>query len=379
MLFLRTASIILGVALVASTLLSAIKTFVVPRSVNPRLTGVVFELTARLFRAYLRLRRINTYLERDAILAVFAPISLLLLVFSWFALVIVGYSGIFWGLGVQTMADAIILSGSSLLTLGFATPDGLGAYLIVFSEGAIGLGLMALLIAYLPTMYSAFSEREREVSMLEVRAGDPPWAITMIERYHRLHDLEAMGVMWEQWEAWFSDIEESHTSLGALIFFRSPKAQRSWVTAAGAVLDGAALYASTLNVPQDARANLCIRAGYLALRSIADYFNVPYNPAPGPADPITIGRSEFDEAYNRLAAQGIPMVADQERAWLDFKGWRVNYDVPLVALARLTFAPYAPWSSDRSYIGASHTGRTSIGLSIIGTPDPRTSNVPEVD
>ncbi len=42
------------------------------------------------------------------------------------------------------------------------------------------------------------------------------------------------------------------------------------------------------------------------------------------------------------------MVADREQAWRDFSGWRVNYDVPLLALASLVMAPYAPWSSDRS-------------------------------
>ena len=41
------------------------------------------------------------------------------------------------------------------------------------------------------------------------------------------------------------------------------------------------------------------------------------------------------------------MKPDREQAWQDFGGWRVNYDVPLVALAGLTMAPVAPWSSDR--------------------------------
>jgi hypothetical protein len=39
---------------------------------------------------------------------------------------------------------------------------------------------------------------------------------------------------------------------------------------------------------------------------------------------------------------------DLQAAWLDFAGWRVNYDTVLIALAGLTAAPYAPWSSDRS-------------------------------
>jgi hypothetical protein len=36
-----------------------------------------------------------------------------------------------------------------------------------------------------------------------------------------------------------------------------------------------------------------------------------------------------------------------ERAWIDFTGWRVNYDRVLLALCALVMAPEAPWFSDR--------------------------------
>ena len=51
--------------------------------------------------------------------------------------------------------------------------------------------------------------------------------------------------------------------------------------------------------------------------------------------------------YDALAAEGIPLKPDRDQAWRDFAGWRVNYDAVLVALAVLTIAPPAPWSSDR--------------------------------
>ena len=41
------------------------------------------------------------------------------------------------------------------------------------------------------------------------------------------------------WEMWFVELEETHTSLAMLTFFRSPNPVRSWLTAAGAVLDAA--------------------------------------------------------------------------------------------------------------------------------------------
>ena len=59
-------------------------------------------------------------------------------------------------------------------------------------------------------------------------------------------------------------------------------------------------------------------------------------------------RDEFDAASDRLAAEGAPLKADRGQAWLDFAGWRVNYDTVLLALCSITMAPPAVWSSDRA-------------------------------
>jgi hypothetical protein len=143
------------------------------------------------------------------------------------------------------------------------------------------------------------------------------------------------------------DLEESHTSLAALSFFRSPQPHRSWVIAAGAVLDGAALVRSVVDIPADSQADLCIRAGYLALRYIGAFFRIPYNPNPSPNDPISVSRAEFEAALDEMATAGVPLKTDREQAWHDFVGWRVNYDTVLLALAELMIAPSARWSSDR--------------------------------
>jgi hypothetical protein len=49
-----------------------------------------------------------------------------------------------------------------------------------------------------------------------------------------------------------------------------------------------------------------------------------------------------------LEEAGLTLRADRDEAWLDFAGWRVNYEEPLLALAALTLAPPAVWSGDRS-------------------------------
>ncbi len=338
---------LIGLLIAISTILSAVRTFVVPRSTQDYLSRAVFRMTRMFFEVANRLAR--TYDQRDGIMAFYAPISLLTLVPVWLTLITLGYTLMFWATGVPTGFDAFKTSGSALLTLGFAPVDGFARTLLSFTEAMIGLIMVALLIAYLPTMYAAFQRRELAVTLLEVRAGKPPSAVEMIERYHRIHGLENIGQMWQTWEAWFADIEESHTSLPALNFFRSPTADRSWVTSAGAVLDAAALARSILDIPKDPRADLCIRAGFLALRRVVDFYKFPYNPTPHfPNDPISIQRDEFDAVYERLAKAGIPLKADREQGWVDFAGWRVNYDVVLLALCTLTMAPFAPWSSDRA-------------------------------
>jgi len=235
-----------------------------------------------------------------------------------------------------------------VLTLGFVAVDDFPEYFLAFLEALIGLMLIAILIAYLPTIYGAFQRREQMVNMLEVRAGSPPTAWEMIARYHRIHGLDRLNDQWRAWELWFVDIEESHTSIFAVVFFRSQQPDRSWITAAGAILDAAAFARSTLDLPSDPQADLCIRAGFITLRRICDFFRIPYNPNPKAGDPISITRAEFDQVYDDLHAQGIPLKADREQAWRDYAGWRVNYDMPLLALCSLTMAPYAPWSSDRS-------------------------------
>ncbi len=346
MLFWQALSFIFGLFLVLWTLRSAIRTFVLPRSAPDRLTAFVFRGMRRLFD--LRLIKVQSYEDRDRVMAFFAPVSLLALVPAWLSLVAVGYTCIYWSLGFADWQTAFTLSGSSLLTLGFATVKDMPTTIAALTEAAIGLILIALLIAYLPTIYTAFSRRETVVTLLEVRAGSPPSAVEMLSRFHRLHRMEKLGEMWITWELWFADIEESHTSLAVLPFFRSPQADRSWVTAAGAVLDTASLAVSTVDIPHDVQADLCIRAGYIALRRICDFFGIRYNPDPAPGDPISISRQEFDATCDELASRGVPLKADRDQAWQDFSGWRVNYDTVLLALAALTMAPYAPWSSDRS-------------------------------
>ena len=345
MIVLRVLAFAAGAFVILATVSSAVKTVVVPRAESAVLTRGVFLFTRKLFD--LRLKRVTDWEQVDRTMSRYAPMTLILLPAVWITVVVLALTPMFWALGSEFPREAFTRSGSSLLTLGFAFAKDLPETVLSFVAATIGLGLVALLISYLPSIYAQFSRREVLVGQLDTRAGTPPDSAELLLRALRIGWLPRLDDLWVEWDRWFVEVEESHSSNASLPFFRSQHPERSWLTAAGCVLDTAALRASSLDLPRSYEAELCLRTGYLSLRHLADLFEIDYDPNPQPDDQISIGREEFDEVFDRLAAEGAPMVADRDQAWRDFAGWRVNYDQPLIMLCSLVNPPYAKWSSDR--------------------------------
>ncbi|MCU1426652.1 MAG: hypothetical protein JWL83_652 [Actinomycetia bacterium] len=339
-------TVIVGAVLVVLPLDAALRSFILPRGVPVSLSRLIVRMVRIVFDLIARPAR--DYEARDRVMALYGPVALLALPAVFMIFIFVGFACFFQGFDGTGWGDAFITSGSSLFTLGFLRPPHYALNFLAFLESGLGLTLLALLISYLPTIYSAFSRREIAVTGLAVRAGTPPTAWDLLERAHRARFLDQLDQTWEVWELWFQELSETHTSLSILAFFRSPNPNRSWVTASGAVLDAAALRYALVDIPWTPAPGLCIRSGYLALREIADFYGIEYDPDPPPDAPISITRDEFEQVYQRLAAAGVPVRTDRDRSWKEFTGWRVNYDRVLTALAGLVMAPYAPWSSDRS-------------------------------
>jgi hypothetical protein len=346
---LRIVSFVGGLALVVWTIDQALRSFVLPRSDRAFLTIKTFRFVGSLMA--LRFRPGTRFADRDHVLAMLSPIAMFLLPLVWLSLITVGYSAMYWALEPSmSFKQTFILSGSSLLTLGASFEDTIAMSILSFTQAALGMMLIALMIGYLPTMYSAFSQREMMVTKMETYAGSPPDPVEMIRRMHYVGMLdrpEDMRAFWLEWQTWFVQIEENHTTLAPMNFFRSPKPDRHWLISAGTLLDCAAIVASSVNVQGAGQSGLVIRSGYLSLRTIADFFLIDYDPDPQPGDPINITEAEFNRFLDRLEAGGIPIHADRAGCWDHYSGWRVNYDEVLLRLAAITYPPYGIWSSDR--------------------------------
>ncbi|MBD2770349.1 hypothetical protein IC235_20875 [Hymenobacter sp. BT664] len=341
LLALRVLTGMGGVILVITTLSAAIRSFVLPRNEVVRLNVWVFVGIRAIFDLVAKLA--HSYERRDKIIAHYAPVALVALPVVWEALVSLGYTSLYWALGEGSWVQCYVLSNSSLLTLGSATPHHGFTTPLTYSEATLGLLLLTLLLSYLPTIYQAFSRREVTVALLELRAGTPPTAACLLNWLNHNSSLQDNELQWAEWERWFVEIEESHTSLPILSFFRSPQPGRSWVTSSGLILDTAVLLFAAVEGPRPRQIELTFKAGCLALNRVYRFFDdkagsEPSSILPG-EDAKEPQRADFELAWQELAAGGIPMNQDRDAAWQHYQQLRARYAPALEFLAHLTMAP----------------------------------------
>ncbi|HTU84008.1 MAG TPA: hypothetical protein VMF57_00465 [Solirubrobacteraceae bacterium] len=349
MIVVRIIVGVLAVAGVAAVLASMLRTVVLPRAVPARLARLAFITVYWSLRLRLRMTGRSDYATRDRIFAIEAPLGLFAQLATWASLIWLLFAALFWSLSTPTIDGASIshaleLSGSSMLTLGFDSPGRLSRQLAAFAAAGVGLTLLALVIAYLPTLYGAFSRREQLITKLVVRIGSPPTGAALLSRTWELGRFDQLEEVWNSWEDWFIEVGETHTTFPQLAFFRSPHSKNHWVLASEAVLDGAALIVTACDVPRQSRSELCLHAGIHALLSIADFLGIPHRP-PEPGAEIILPKEKFDTAFKELQSVGIPVRDDRDAAWVAFRAQRAKYEPLLAVLGRMTDAPRADWSS----------------------------------
>jgi hypothetical protein len=349
----RWAALPAGILLIAVTLLDVFSTIVVPRSSNRR-----FRLTRLLIRGFWRPWRwigvrLHSREGRERFLAVAAPGFLFVLLAVWAMLVMLGYALILWSPafahgvnGIHGVADehfstALYFSGTSLFTIGFGDIVASGfTRAVVVAEGATGLGLVAVVIAYLPVLYASFNRREVGIMLLDAGGGSPPSGPELLRHASEAHDKQGLIDLFREWERWAADVLETHLSYPLLAFFRSPHDNTSWVTSLGAVLDAATLILSTMDKEPLPGAQTFYRTGVHAVEDLFYYFRIEER------RPM-IERSEFEDVLRDFKDLGIPVRAPDE-AWERFKEMRRAYGGRLDALAILIAAPPAQWIGDRS-------------------------------
>jgi hypothetical protein len=336
-----------GIVIFLSVSISLLRVFIVPRGLSSKVGATVGWAVRRIF--LLIANRFDTYEAKDRVLALQAPIVLFAFLITALGSYLLAFALMLWPFNTD-FPTALRESGSSLLTLGFAGRELVGPTVIHLSAAAAGLAVVALLIAYLPTIYGAFNRRELLVTVLQSRAGSPAWGPEILARHAMNGLLGDLPHFYSEWERWAADVAETHTNYLVLLYFRSPQPLRSWLVGLLAVMDSAAIQLAISPSTAPVQARLMLRMGFTALRDIASATGIPYDPDPMPDDHIELTFEEFRAGIARIERFDFPMERTAEEAWPHFHGWRVNYESIVYALGDLIVAPPGPWSGTRQHL-----------------------------
>src|SRR3954447_11961598 len=184
------AAILAGIAVVAWILWDVYQTVVIPRATPTRIRLARWVTRGLWAVGRWRAVRATSVDQRERLLGNFAPFTVVVLLGTWVAMLIVGYGLVLFGLRpeIDNEADlgtALYQSGISLLTIGYGDvlAKGVLSRLAEIMAAASGIAVLALGITYLFSLYGAFQRREELVTTLDARAGVPPSGIQMLETY----------------------------------------------------------------------------------------------------------------------------------------------------------------------------------------------------
>lgn len=343
----------IGIAIILATAISVVGTLVVPRGYDSRISRISEHAVDLAFQVITR--PIKNFIRRDAVLAWQSPVSLLVRLALWIGLLLVGYALVLTPVVPNSLPQAFAEAGSSMFTLGYAPPTNNSSSALDYVAAYTGLIVVGLQVGYLPTLYSAFNRRETLVTLLVARAGSPAWGPEILARTRwGIYDGDPEAVLNEMfvaWQKWAAEVAESHTTYLTLVRLRSPRPLSHWLTALVSVMDAAALHLSLTpsSQPKDT-ARLCLRMGFVAMNQIGRAMRLPVNDDPNPdADQISIPYADFERAVAMLQEVNYPLERTAEQAWPHFRGWRINYDMTALALAKALDAPPALWSGPRRF------------------------------
>ena len=330
------------------------------------------------------------------------PMIIVSQIFTWLLLYFISYGLWLYGIGGVDFWNAFRESGSSLFTLGFADTNEVGPTILIFMAAATGPIVIALLIGFLPTIYSAYIGREVNISLLGVAAGQPSWGPELLARLTLNGQLDGIPDRMNSWTQWFGELRLTHTTYPVLVQIRSASPYRHWVIASIATLDAAALQlALTKKLPraecaqviihgtqtlETLYAALFVRKKVLKKLPIVGRFLGAPSPRPhdlaeiqgysrgtvaveqaatadsargfsadairlmgeGEKGGTTLSQDDFTKAVNMLKQAGYPVEVDLDTAWEQFSIARARYEYVAYQLAYTLDVVPAPWSGNRN-------------------------------
>ena len=296
-----------GILLAWLTLRDVFDTVVVPGGSRTSL-----QVTRRMGRLLLSIYKLVRG-KRRGLSSTFAPLVLVSSFLVWMALLALAFGLIAYGARthfsppIEGFGDAVYEAGSALLTVGLSPhyPAGAGRW-IILAAGFCGLAVMTMAVTYLLEVQSSISRRDIGIIKLNTSAGDPPSALTLLERFAAIRNQAAIAPDLEEARNWCATVRQSHTAHPSLIYFRSVSSGAGWPAALGAILD-LALIAEHL-IDDDrlyGPAVLLREEGTRMARELALIIGLEPQAA-------TANDTELAQLASRLATSGYPLRANPD-------------------------------------------------------------------
>jgi hypothetical protein len=227
-----------GIVLAWLTLRDVFETVVVPGGSRASL-----QVTRRVGRILLQLFKLGRR-RRAGVSSTFAPLVLVSSFVIWMSLLALAFGLMVYGARaefnspVPSFGDAVYEAGGALLTVGLSThyPAGTGRW-VVLAAGFCGLAVITMAVTYLLEVQSSITRRDTGIIKLNTSAGDPPSALTLLERFAAIRNQAALPDDLSEGRNWCATVRQSHSSHPSLIYFRSMSTGSGWPAALGALLD----------------------------------------------------------------------------------------------------------------------------------------------
>jgi len=344
-------ALIVGLALAAIVLWDAFETVVLPRTISRRIRLAALYLHG----TWTTWKRIACSLtsegRRERFLAIYGPLSLLGLVAVWAAGLILAFAVLQWSFGSQLttpdrsrggparFVDDLYMSGTTFFTIGLGDvhPFGTAARILTAAEGGTGFAFLALVIAYFPVVYQAFSRREVQLTLLDAWAGSPPSAAEVLRRLSTAGDLRPLDQFLRDWEYWCSELLESHISYPVLGYFRSQHQRQSWLSALSTMLDLSAIIEAGIDDVPRWQAHATFAIARHAAVDLSQVFHVRYD-----ASRDRLPRADLEHLREQLRAAGLrPQSSPDADARLE--ELRRSYEPYIAGLSEWLMMPLPPW------------------------------------
>jgi hypothetical protein len=287
--------------------------------------------------------------RRQSYLAVYGPLSMVILMITWAWCLIVGFGLLQWGvdseLGLRpTLGSQLYTSGLTFFTVGFGdvSPISPVAKVISVAEAGIGFGFIAVVIGYLPVLYQLYARREIHVMRLDARAGSPPCGLTLLCRHAEGEARNDLANLLRSWEAWCSELLVSHLSYPMLSYYRSQRDNQSWLAGLAAIMDSCVLIMVGIRGMRPFEARMTFAMARLTALEMSRVFETK------PATNVDrLSRMDFEALAACLGEAGLAWnnPRDAERRLTSL---RATYEPLLEVLSNYLLLPLPGWLPDRT-------------------------------